>query len=254
MLIKLKLLVRSKKRVLNKLPFCIPFLFTFLNCIFGFCSILRSFEGDSKGAAFLIILAALADALDGRLARALGSTSYLGTELDSLCDAISFCLAPSLLLYSLYRLEYVSSFLNCAVLSFYICAGLYRLAKFNIQGCSQDNYFSGLPTTISALFIAAFCFYNSSSGTPILFYKYLNIGVLALGYLMLSPFKFYSFKKTKFIDFQLKNIRLLKLVSAFAWGIIFGFYKYPLILFFLSVYILSNITYQIVTIISDKLH
>ena len=85
MLIKLKFLKDSKKQILSKLPFFIPCFFTFLNCIFGFCSILRSFNGDCKGAAFFIILAALADALDGRLARALRSTSYLGTELDSLC-------------------------------------------------------------------------------------------------------------------------------------------------------------------------
>lgn len=252
MLVKLKFLERSKKQVLNKLPFFIPCIFTFLNCIFGFCSILRSFDGDCKGAAFFIILAALADSLDGRLARALGSTSYLGTELDSLCDAISFCLAPSLLLYSWFRLEYVVSFLNLAFLAFYICAGIYRLAKFNIEGCLHEAYFSGLPTTISALFIASFCFYNSSGVSSLILYKYVNIGIFILGYLMLSSFKFYSFKKTKLLNQYFRNSWYMKGCLALSIGAVLGLYRYPLMLFFLLAYILSNLIYQISVIISVK--
>lgn len=253
MLIKLKFLEGSKKRIINKLPFFIPCFFTFLNCIFGFCSILRSFDGDCKGAAFFIILAALADALDGRLARSLGSTSYLGMELDSLADAISFCLAPSLLLYSWYRLEYVVSLLNLAFLAFYICAGIYRLAKFNIEGYLQENYFRGLPTTISALFIAAFCFYNSSGNHSILLYKYVNAGIFSLGYLMLSSFKFYSFKKIKILNRNAANTWYVNACFILSLGAISGLYKYPIMLFLLCVYILANLMYQISIIFLGKL-
>jgi len=252
MLIKLKFLERSRKQVLKKLPFFIPCFFTFMNCIFGFCSILRSFDGDCKGAALFIILAALADALDGRLARAFGSTSYFGTELDSLCDAISFCLAPSVLLYSWFRLEYVVSFLNIAFLAFYICAGVYRLAKFNIEGSLQETYFSGLPTTISALCIASFCFYNSSGEGALVIYKYSNVGIFTLGYLMLSSFKFYSFKKTKLFNHYFRNSWFMKMGLVLILAIVCGLHRYPLILFGIITYILSNLIYQISLIISHK--
>src|SRR5262245_44761503 len=93
----------SKKKL-----FIIPFLFTFGNALCGFMSVIKTLDEEFMLAAFFILLAALMDLCDGRLARWFGSTSVLGMELDSLCDAISFCFAPAILLYSwsLYHLDY----------------------------------------------------------------------------------------------------------------------------------------------------
>src|SRR5262245_15894422 len=86
--------------------FLIPFLFTFGNALCGFLSVIKTLDQEYTLAALFIVLAALMDLCDGRLARMFGSTSVLGMELDSLCDAISFCFAPAILLYSwsLYQL------------------------------------------------------------------------------------------------------------------------------------------------------
>lgn len=252
MLIDLKFLGRSKNKLLSKLVIIIPFSFTFLNCIFGFCSILRSFEGDYKNAALFIMLAALADALDGRLARRFGSTSCLGTQLDSLCDAVSFCLAPALLVYSSYRFQYVISFVNLVFLMLYVCCGLYRLAKFNLEGCMYDTYFKGLPTTIAALLVALFYFYTLADGELALPYWYMNIVLFGLSYLMLSSCKFYSFKKAKF-DRYIRNIGFRKVGVMFLLIMIFFLYLYALPLYMLIAYIMGNILYRFTGVISNKM-
>ena len=82
--------------------FIVPFLFTFANAVFGLLSVIKTLECEFVTASYCIILAALMDFFDGKLARAFNSTSCLGMELDSLCDAISFCFAPAILLYSWY--------------------------------------------------------------------------------------------------------------------------------------------------------
>src|SRR5581483_7627158 len=102
--------------------------------------------------AYYIILAAFMDLIDGRLARALGSSSYFGMELDSLCDAISFCLAPSVLLYSWFPGPVVGWGTLSLVL--YLCLGLSRLARFNLTAEKQQAAFIGLPTPIAAFFVS----------------------------------------------------------------------------------------------------
>lgn len=115
----------------KKKLFLIPFFFTFANALCGFMSVVKTLDEEYLIAALCIILAAGMDLCDGRLARMIGSTSVLGMELDSLCDAISFCFAPAILLYSwsLYQLGVA----GLVVLSLYLCAGLFRLARFNIS-------------------------------------------------------------------------------------------------------------------------
>ena len=90
------------KKTYNHLKTVVPFIFTFANVFFGFFSIIKTIEGDFIAAALSIIVAAVMDGIDGRLARYLGTDGDLGSELDSLCDAVSFCLAPAVLLYSWY--------------------------------------------------------------------------------------------------------------------------------------------------------
>lgn len=191
-LISFKKLQYSGKKNL----FLIPFFFTFGNAFCGFLSVINTLEEDYFMAALFILLAALMDLCDGRLARWFGSTSVLGMELDSLCDAISFCFAPAILLYSwsLYQL----GIFGMIVLGLYLCAGLFRLARFNITSVNQTSYFTGLPTTIAAFFFANLVLYElwiakSSFAAMVRPERIAFIGaVIAL--LMISSVKFPSLK------------------------------------------------------------
>jgi CDP-diacylglycerol---serine O-phosphatidyltransferase len=133
----------GKKRYKESLHI-IPYFFTFANALFGFLSVIAALKGNFILAASYIGLAACMDACDGRLARAFGSTSYLGAELDGLCDAISFCCAPPILLYCFY--QDTMGIVGLAILGSYLCAGLFRLAKFNTTKTTYNGYFSGLST------------------------------------------------------------------------------------------------------------
>src|SRR4029077_1820506 len=80
----------------------VPFFFTFANATLGFLAVIKALEGDATSSVYCILAAACMDVFDGRLARALGTTSTLGVELDSLVDGVSFCFAPAVIFYTTY--------------------------------------------------------------------------------------------------------------------------------------------------------
>ncbi len=140
----------------------IPSIFTLVNLFFGFLAILTASQGEFRKAAWLIIAAALFDALDGKMARLFGVPSRFGMEFDSIADMVSFCTAPAVLVYFAY-LQNLTPLL-AAVISFIpLLAGGVRLARFNV---SQDEsplpFFIGLPTPVAALVISSFILFSSS--------------------------------------------------------------------------------------------
>ena len=140
----------------------IPSIFTLLNLFFGFMAIITAAQGEFQKAAWLIIAAALFDALDGKLARLFGGPSRFGMEFDSIADMVSFCTAPAILVYFAYLQNLMP--LVAAVISFIpLLAGGVRLARFNV---SQDEtplpIFIGLPTPAAALVISSFILFSFS--------------------------------------------------------------------------------------------
>ncbi len=124
---------------------------TILNIVFGTLSIIYVLADDYSMAALLILLAAVMDGMDGRIARKLETTSELGKELDSLCDLVSFGVAPSILLFSqVLHGRYPTLGLLCTIL-FVVCGAL-RLARFNILNI--HDYFLGVPITVAGLLLA----------------------------------------------------------------------------------------------------
>jgi len=182
----------KKKHLLS----IVPFLCTFSNAIFGFLAMISAIENNFTLSAYCILGAIIMDACDGRLARALNSCSYLGFELDSLCDAVSFCIAPAILLYqwSLNRMGMP----GLAVLILYVSCGLLRLARFNVD-TRNTYYFKGLPTTMAAFFITTFILYDEwilrSPLTWIIQSNYLLLIIALVSWLMISPLPFPSYKK-----------------------------------------------------------
>lgn len=217
----------------------IPYFFTFANALFGFLSVIAALKGNFIQAASYIGVAACMDACDGRLARALGTTSYLGAELDGLCDAISFCCAPPILLYCFY--QEMIGYIGTIVLATYLCAGLFRLAKFNTTKNNFNGYFSGLSTPISAFFLASIVLYYDW----IKFYHMswllhptsIFVLLIVLSLLMISTIPFPSFKNYQF-GFSAYYVYLIPLGGL--WAICWH-YSFPTVFLLLCVYILSSI-------------
>lgn len=132
----------------------IPNLVTLLSLCAGLTSIRMGFEGRVDMAVYAILLAAVLDGLDGRLARYLHATSKFGAELDSLSDFLSFGVAPPLLLF-VWNFHDINSAGWVAVVLFAI-AGALRLARFNTmlgedKPAWQGNFFTGVPIPAGAL-------------------------------------------------------------------------------------------------------
>jgi len=220
----------KKKRQVKTL---IPFLFTFANVFFGFLSVVKTLEGHFVSAAFFILCAALMDTLDGRVARYLKTEGQLGAELDSLSDAVSFCLAPAILLYHWLTYHFCYTPLAMAAVVFYVCAGLFRLARFNVKKANTNNFFSGLPTTVAAVFFAFLVVHQKQFSQNIL----ISLVVL-LSFLMLSALQFPSFNKVISILKRSHSIVLLVIGMAIVWG----FYNhYPVFLILAGTYIVGSV-------------
>jgi len=132
-----------------------PDIFTLLNLVFGFLAILFAGRAATAGSSFqyalvFILLAAMADGLDGLVARKMGG-SPLGANLDSLADLVSFGLAPPFLAISAFHLQ--PSIWPIAML-FLLCGAL-RLARFNVVSEKGDQHFEGLPIPAAGIALSA---------------------------------------------------------------------------------------------------
>ncbi len=177
----------------------LPCMLTCTSLFSGFYSIVASINGHFFAAAIAILIAGLFDGLDGRVARMTHSTSKFGEELDSLCDLVSFGVAPALLAYlwaltPYGRYGWLAAFL-------YVATTALRLARFNstIEETDKKHHdFIGLPCPAAAAAIATmvmFCRFLGATETV----KHLSILLLVylLSYLMVSTHRYLSFKKTK---------------------------------------------------------
>jgi len=181
--------VRRFRRGIALLPAAI----TTANIFFGFLAIIRAIHGDFASAAWCIVIAVLLDVGDGRIARLTGTTSEFGGELDSLADAISFGVAPALLVYQwgmslLPRLGWLTAFL------FVVC-GVMRLARFNVQrNVTDKRFFIGLPIPAAAGQIAALVIFAPAQLTERLPGALATVMTAVLALLMVSTLRYPSFK------------------------------------------------------------
>jgi CDP-diacylglycerol--serine O-phosphatidyltransferase len=229
----------------QKRLYVIPFVFTFANAFLGFIAIVQALEGNYSYAVYSIMAAALMDLCDGRIARALGISSLLGIELDSLSDAISFCVAPCVVMYSWYP-GYVG-WTGLIALGFYLSAGLYRLAKFNITAASQQDCFHGLPTPVAAFFVASLVLYHEwilHHRVWFMLYKRVPfIIMIALALLMISSIPFPTLKRYRV------HLRWYYMPALFlGWAVLLGLFMrgYPLLLMIVAGYIASGMIHWLV--------
>jgi CDP-diacylglycerol---serine O-phosphatidyltransferase len=183
-----------RRRRLRRGIYLLPSLFTLGNILLGFYAVIRGLRGDFEAAGLAILAATVLDALDGRLARMTGTESDFGKEFDSLADVLTFCSAPALLAY-LWGLHELSR-LGWLVPVFFLVCGSVRLARFNVQARVVDpRWFVGLPTPAAAGTLAAFFFLVPSWAGRTWLLALLMAGLLALGLLMVSTFRYKSFRQ-----------------------------------------------------------
>lgn len=134
------------------LRMAVPALVTLIALTCGLAAIEAAHAGEWEMALRFIMLAALADVMDGTLARLLHASSNMGKELDSLSDLVTFGAAPAFLLASRYADARTEVVFGAMVL--FVAAGAYRLARYNGQ-TSRGDTFCGLPITASGVLLAA---------------------------------------------------------------------------------------------------
>jgi CDP-diacylglycerol--serine O-phosphatidyltransferase len=181
--------------------YILPNLFTTGSLFAGFYGMVATMNGDFRTAAIWILASAIFDGLDGKVARATGTTSKFGVEYDSLADLVAFGVAPGLLMYAwalkpFGRVGWLAAFL------FVVCGAL-RLARFNVQVATvESKRFVGLPIPAAASMVSAtvLIFHHMGWGS----YKRVAILVLIylLAFFMVSSFRYYSFKDPELVKRQ----------------------------------------------------
>ncbi len=257
---------KRRPRPMRKGMYILPSLFTTGNMAAGFYAILEVVHASAStfwhldNAAKAIGFAVLFDGLDGRVARLTGTSSDFGKEFDSLADVITFGVAPAMLAWTwgfhlmppvaltdwnikLTQLGAIASFL-------FLMAGASRLARFNITTNPQPSnpgrpgkkYFVGMPIPAGAGVIAAVVHFQS--GAPLeSWYTAITwlAMVAAVGYLMVSTWRFYSFKD---IDFSSRRpFRLIILFGALFAGV--WFFSKPVLFGVALLYMFSGVFWRL---------
>src|SRR3954469_9609434 len=138
----------------------LPNGFTLANLFCGIYAIVLSARGDYDHAAQFVLIGGIADALDGRVARATQSGSRFGEELDSLVDAISFGLAPAMIMF--FAVLNTQNWQWLLVFIFTSCAVM-RLARFNVEQAGRaKTYFHGLPSPMAGLTLATYYWFSQT--------------------------------------------------------------------------------------------
>jgi len=184
----------EKRENLRKGVYVLPNLITSAGIFAGFYAIIAATDGHFDRAAWFILVAAIFDGLDGKVARLTGTSSKFGVELDSLADVISFGVAPGVLLYlwalrPFGKLGWLAAFL-------YVICGALRLARFNVQVSTvESRRFIGIPIPAAACIVATcvLLFYElGGTGTIKMFSMVVLVFLLA--FLMISNVKYLSLK------------------------------------------------------------
>ncbi len=177
----------------------LPNMLTLIGVCIGLTSIRFALDGRFEFAIIAIILAAIIDGLDGRIARLIKGTSKVGKELDSLTDMISFGVAPAFIMY-FWSLNTLGRFGWLICLIYVICVAL-RLARFNINSGQEpswrDNFFEGVPSPAGGILVLTPLIISMSNFN--LFELNYNLIVpiffITTSLLLISKVPSYSFKK-----------------------------------------------------------
>lgn len=191
----------SRPPVRHRGIYLLPNLFTTGAMFSGFYAIVAGIGGDFTTAAIAVFVAALLDAMDGRVARMTNTQTDFGVQYDSLSDLVSFGLAPALVLYT-WSLQHLHEYgavwgkIGWAAAFIYAACAALRLARFNTQvGVADKRWFQGLASPAAAGLCMAFVWAmqkHGLEGSQMIFVTPF-LAVVA-GLLMVSRVRYVSFK------------------------------------------------------------
>jgi CDP-diacylglycerol---serine O-phosphatidyltransferase len=254
---------RIKNPKLRRGVFLLPSLFTVGNLLCGYYAVVASLAGtkdDFDHAAKAIGFAILFDSLDGRVARMTGTNTEFGVQFDSLADVVSFGIAPAVLAFAwgvrslpgqdTGVVQQLGEMGWVLCLWFLICCA-WRLARFNVQGMAPggSKYFVGMPTPAAAGLIAAIV---HGFKAPLHDWRWSVAWLLlagALGGLMTSTIRYYSFKDLPWRRKQPSlTIVLLGLVVAAVWR-----YSEYVLVILSSAYAVTGIVLHVIRLLRHRM-
>ena len=216
-----KIVSNKKTRVI------LPNMFTLVGVCIGLSSIKFAFDEKFTLSIIAIIVAAIIDGLDGRIARLIQGTSKVGKELDSLTDVISFGVAPAFIMY-FWKLNELGRVGWLICLIYVVCVAL-RLARFNVNSGQEpswkDNFFEGVPSPAGGVLDLMPLIY-SLSDIQILNINYnffVPILFITISILLISKFPTYALKKIS-VPRSMTIFLLLAVVLYFGLLLLYTFY------------------------------
>jgi CDP-diacylglycerol---serine O-phosphatidyltransferase len=254
---------RLNRARLRRGIFLIPSLFTVANLLCGYYASIAALAGSAEDfdhAAKAIGLAILFDSMDGRIARMTGTNTEFGVQFDSLADVVSFGIAPAILAYAWgYHFVFgrnndyhqLGEFAWVACLTFLVCSA-WRLARFNVKGMEPggNKNFVGMPTPAAAGVVAAIV-HSRHYSQPLTdkSWTFVWFGLLlALGGLMISTVRYYSFKDIPWSRKQPSvMIILLFLLAAIIWK-----FSETVLLIIALVYAITGIVLHVVRFLRHR--
>jgi CDP-diacylglycerol--serine O-phosphatidyltransferase len=185
--------------------YLLPNLFTTAGLFAGFYAIVAAMSANYENAAIAIFVAMVMDGIDGRVARLTNTQSEFGVQYDSLSDMVCFGLAPALVVFqwalrSMIEQGWLWSKLGWLAAFVYTAGAALRLARFNTQVAGDKRYFQGLPSPSAAAVLAGLVWFSEDNGLD--GGDMWMVGAFlaaAMGALMVSNVRYYSFKQ---IDFK----------------------------------------------------
>src|SRR5690606_26302728 len=224
----------------KKLAFFLPNTFTALNMGCGFASVIFGINGDIYKAAMVLILGAIFDSVDGRVARMTGTQSAFGEQFDSMSDVVSFGVAPAMLIWSHFLRD--TGRLGLVVAFIFLLCGALRLARFNANiDRVPSNYFQGLPIPGAAMAIVGFCLLSTEFSFLIDYKIIAIIYSLFFSFLMISNIPFNSFKKSDWVRTHKKRALFMIFILM---ALTFVYEQYMIALIIVT-YVIASLLYFI---------
>ena len=215
-----KLVSNKKTRVI------LPNMFTLIGVCIGLSSIKFAFDAKFTLSIIAIIVAAIIDGLDGRIARLIQGTSKVGKELDSLTDVISFGVAPAFIMY-FWKLNELGRIGWLICLIYVVCVAL-RLARFNVNSGKEpswrDNFFEGVPSPAGGVLVLMPLIYSLSDIQVfnVNFDFFVPILFVIVSILLISKVPTYALKKIS-VPRNMTIFLLLAVVLYFGLLLIYTF-------------------------------
>lgn len=191
--------------------YVIPNAFSSANLISGLFSMAFALDGQYTYAALAVLLGMVFDALDGNMARLFKAGSEFGKQMDSLCDLVTFGVAPAFLVYMQLQEPRLSIIAALPLLAFPVCGAL-RLARFNVSPPLEGGGFTGIPITAAGGILAVCSLSLNWFGRVgiLLFTAFLSL-------LMVSTIRYPDLKSVGFLKNPIGVVLALAAVALFVW-------------------------------------